>query len=175
MVPSNLEKYVYLNCHHKIGKHDLEEIFASQLAGFPIGLGNDSDSNLADYWHDLTAKEKRIVIEQIGEKIIIGKSEINIEFGYTPHSLKTTAFGQQNKQGNETFENEPKVTIPEIPTSQIIEPLINEIEAAKFSGISRMTLLRKRKAGGIGFFRVGFWVLYSKEKHLLPFLQSCEK
>ncbi|MGI8640429.1 MAG: helix-turn-helix domain-containing protein [Pyrinomonadaceae bacterium] len=132
-------------------------------------------SKLSNYWHDLTHKEKRIVIEQICEKIIIGKTEISIEFGYTPHSLKTAAFGQQNKQGNKTIENEPKETIPEIPTSQIIEPLISEIEAAKFLGISRMTLLRRRNAGEIGFYRVGFRVLYSKEKHLIPFLNNCEK
>jgi excisionase family DNA binding protein len=55
------------------------------------------------------------------------------------------------------------------------EPLMNEIEAARFLGISRMTLLRKRNANEIGFFRVGFRVLYSKEKHLLPFLEQCEK
>ncbi|MGI8640428.1 MAG: recombinase family protein [Pyrinomonadaceae bacterium] len=43
MVPSNLEKYVCPNCRHKIGMDDLEEIFASQLTGFPIELGNDAD------------------------------------------------------------------------------------------------------------------------------------
>jgi excisionase family DNA binding protein len=52
---------------------------------------------------------------------------------------------------------------------------MNEVQAAKFLGISRMTLLRKRNASEIGFYRVGFRVLYSKEKHLLPFLEGCEK
>jgi excisionase family DNA binding protein len=52
---------------------------------------------------------------------------------------------------------------------------LSEAEAAKFLGISKMTLLRKRSAGIIGFFRVGFRVLYSNEKHLIPFLESCEK
>jgi len=171
VVPSNNEKYVCLDCRHKIGCEDLEEIFVSQLAGFPIESGNDSESNLSDYWFDLTQKEKRIIIEQILNRIIIGKAEIQIEFALKPHSLKTAAFEQQNNEGNETLksksakENQPSLN----------EPLMNEMEAAKFLGISRMTLLRMRKANEIGFFRVGFRVLYSKEKHLIPFLEQCEK
>ncbi len=58
---------------------------------------------------------------------------------------------------------------------EINEPLMNEKEAAKFLGVSRITLLRKRKVGEIAFFRIGFRVLYSKEKHLLPFLEKCER
>jgi len=38
-----------------------------------------------------------------------------------------------------------------------------------------MTLLRKRYAGMNKFFRIGFRVFYSKEKHLLPFLENCER
>jgi site-specific DNA recombinase len=175
IVPGNLDKYVCLDCRHKILIDDLEEIFAVQLAGFPLESGNDSDIHLSEYWIDLSSKEKRIVIEQICAKIIVGKTEIQIEFAFNPNSLKTAAFGQHSEQGNET----PKlVSAPSnqeqsapVPT----EPLINEIEAAKFLGISRMTLLRKRNAREIGFYRVGFRVLYSKEKHLLPFLKSCEK
>jgi len=170
-VPSNIEKYVCADCRHKIGVDDLEEIFTSQLSGFPTGLENNSDSELSDYWHDLTPKEKRIVIEQILSKIIIGKTEINIEFGYSPHSLKTRHIWQQNKIGNET----PKIGATNENQLLLNEPLMNEIEAAKFLGISRMTLLRKRNANEIGFFRVGIRVLYSKEKHLLPFLEQCEK
>ena len=58
---------------------------------------------------------------------------------------------------------------------RITEPLLSEAEAAAFLGISKMTLLRNRNAGNLGFFRVGFRVLYSKEKHLIPFLIGCEK
>ena len=58
--------------------------------------------------------------------------------------------------------------------TDVIEPLLSESEASQFLGISKMTLLRKRNAGLIGFFRVGIRVLYSKEKHLLPYLASCE-
>ncbi len=58
---------------------------------------------------------------------------------------------------------------------EINEPLMNEKEAAKFLGVSRITLLRKRNLGEIAFFRIGFRVLYSKEKHLLPFLEKCER
>lgn len=59
--------------------------------------------------------------------------------------------------------------------TDIKEPLLNEKEAAHFLGISRITLLRKRKDGKISFFRIGFRVLYSREKHLLPFLEKCER
>jgi excisionase family DNA binding protein len=58
--------------------------------------------------------------------------------------------------------------------SSIGEPLMSEAEAARFLGISKMTLLRKRNVGEIDFFRVGFRILYSKEKHLLPFLRERE-
>lgn len=174
-VPSSSAKYVCLDCRHKIGTDDLEEIFALQLAGFPIGIGNESNSKLSDYWHDLTLKEKRIITEQICDKIIIGKTEIKIEFGYTPHSLKTAADGQQNSGGNTSLENEPNESNQETSANQISEPLFSKAKAAEFLGISKMTLLRRRNAGEISFFRVGFRVLYSKEKHLIPFLEQCEK
>jgi Recombinase len=176
-VPSNLDKYVCADCRHKILTDDLEEVFVSQLDGFLIPVdkigenGKGEEINLADYWQYLNSKEKRIVIEQTLDKIIIGKTEIEIEFALKTHSLKTAAFGQQNKQGNET----PKVETNQPNQIALNEPLMNEIEAAKFLGISRMTLLRKRNANEIGFFRVGFRVLYSKEKHLLPFLEKCEE
>lgn len=175
IVPGSSAKYVCLDCRHKIRTDDLEEIFVSQLAGFPIGVGEGSDSKLSDYWHDLAPKEKRIITEQICDKIIIGKKEISIEFGYAPHSLKTAAEGQQNSEGNRSLENESKESDQETSANQISEPLISEAKAAEFLGISKMTLLRKRNAGEISFFRVGFRVLYSKEKHLIPFLERCEK
>jgi site-specific DNA recombinase len=175
IVPGNSDKYVCLDCRHKIQTDDLEEIFAAQLAGFPVSRGNDAELNLSEYWIDLSAKEKRIVIEQICAKIIVGKTEIQIEFAFNPNSLKTAAFGQQSEQGNETPKSGSIASNQEQPSPVPSEPLINEIEAAKFLGISRMTLLRKRNAREIGFYRVGFRVLYSKEKHLLPFLKSCEK
>jgi Recombinase len=159
IVPNNAEKYVCLECKKKIGIDDLEEIFSSQLGN----LEND----LADYWEVFTSKEKRIIIEQTLGKIVIGKTTINIEFVCKTNSLKTNAFEQQNDMGNESPKNEQKPTLN--------EPLMNEVQAAKFLGISRMTLLRKRNASEIGFYRVGFRVLYSKEKHLLPFLEGCEK
>lgn len=174
-VPSNSEKYVCTGCRHKIGKDDLEEVFASQLGKFPFESGNNADIKLSDYWQDLTTKEKRIIIEQLCEKITVGKTEINIEFSYSPDSLKTAAFGQQSARGNKTQTPARILSNPQPIQPTLTEPLINEIEAAKFLGISKMTLFRKRNAGEIGFFRVGFRVLYSKEKHLLPFLKSCEK
>ena len=179
LVPGGSEKYVCANCRHKIPAEDLEEIFAAQLVQFPIELGNNSvskvEQTLADFWQDLTFKEKRLIAEQITNKIIVGRDTVNIEFGCQPHSLKTAAVGQHNKRGNKTPENEAKNSIQETSSSNITEPLMNETEAARFLGISRMTLLRKRNAGEIKFFRVGHRVLYSKEKHLVPYLERCEK
>ena len=54
------------------------------------------------------------------------------------------------------------------------ETIMTETEAAKFLKISRMTLIRLRQKEKIAFYRIGFRVLYSLEKHLRPFLSSCE-
>ena len=54
------------------------------------------------------------------------------------------------------------------------ENLLSEKEAAEFLGVSKMTLLRRRKAKKIKHYRVGFRILYSKEKHLVPFLEANE-
>jgi excisionase family DNA binding protein len=55
------------------------------------------------------------------------------------------------------------------------EGLMSEQQAAKRLGISRITLLRARMAGRIGAYRIGTRVLYSEEKHLRPFLETCER
>jgi excisionase family DNA binding protein len=167
IVPSSSDKYVCLECKKKIGSDDLEEVFASQLTNV--------ENNLSESWEVLTQKEKRIIIEQITNKIIIARTEISIEFSYQPNIssdiFKTPTLWQQNQRGNES----PKSEATEATKPNQNEPSMNEVEAAKFLGISRMTLLRKRNAGEIGFYRVGFRVLYSKEKHLIPFLEQCEK
>jgi excisionase family DNA binding protein len=55
------------------------------------------------------------------------------------------------------------------------ETILTEPEAAKFLKISRMTLIRLRQKRKIAFYRIGFRVLYSSEKHLRPFLDKCEE
>jgi excisionase family DNA binding protein len=55
------------------------------------------------------------------------------------------------------------------------EGLLSEKQAAQWLGISRITLLRARKAGRIGAYRIGTRVLYSEDKHLRPFLELCER
>lgn len=178
ITPSNSEKYVCPKCRHKIRTDDLEEIFVSQLTGFLIPIekeGQTEETSLSDCWQYLAGKEKRIVIEQILSKIIIGTESIEIEFGCAPDSFKTAAFGQQSQQGNKTPSLAPRESVDDARIQPITEPLMNEATASKFLGISKMTLLRRRNAGKIGFFRVGFRVLYSKEKHLIPFLEQCEK
>ena len=52
--------------------------------------------------------------------------------------------------------------------------LLSEKQAAKRLGVARITLLRAREAGRIGFFRIGTRVLYCAE-HLTEFLDKCER
>jgi excisionase family DNA binding protein len=54
------------------------------------------------------------------------------------------------------------------------EKLLSVKEASKFLGISQVTLHRILKRHEIGFFRVGYRILFSKEQHLFPFLQKRE-
>lgn len=56
-----------------------------------------------------------------------------------------------------------------------LDNLLSVKEASKFLGISQVTLHRILKRREIGFFRVGYRILFSKEQHLFPFLQKCEK
>lgn len=156
-----------------------------------------ASENLADLWLEFSREEKRLLVEQLLKRVVAGKREIRFEFALAaPASLKTAAFGQQHDDLSEgqhyltelasAAENNPQTDIsPRSPQSSssvetnpplnLNEPLLNESEAARFLGISRITLIRKRNAGLLKFFRVGYRVLYSKEKHLLPFLLACEK
>ncbi len=52
--------------------------------------------------------------------------------------------------------------------------LLSEKEAARWLGISRITLLRTRQAGRIGFYRIGTRVLF-EERHLREFLARVER
>lgn len=53
--------------------------------------------------------------------------------------------------------------------------MLSEKEAASWLGVSRITLLRARMAGKVGFYRIGVRVLYSTDEHLRPFLAACER
>lgn len=53
--------------------------------------------------------------------------------------------------------------------------LLNRKEAADYCRISEITLWRMRQDSAIGSFRVGNRLLYSVEKHLIPFLESRER
>lgn len=202
-VPSNSPKYICQNCRRKIETVDLEEIFVSQLKKMPLSDFYQTDDvedgekqtddfleaefanrTLADIWEVLTAEEKRLMVENLVGEIRIGRGKIEMEVLPPPAPPKTVAFGQHNinlteGQQNSEMVNSALITSEttfqnQIPFS-LSEPLLNEAQAARFLGISKMTLLRKRNAGEVEFFRVGFRVLYSKEKHLIPFLKGCEK
>ncbi|MEO8649278.1 MAG: recombinase family protein [Acidobacteriota bacterium] len=164
-----LEKYSCIDCKRKINSSDLEEIFTSQISKLESNLA--SDNSIENSWPILTPKEKRVLIEQLVSRIKIGRTAIIMEFAFQAHSFKTPTSLQQNATDNKT-QNPTKLS-ENIPS--LNEPLMNEADAARFLGISKMTLLRRRNAGEVGFFRVGFRILYSKEKHLIPFLIKCEK
>jgi len=167
-VPHTSRKYVCTKCRHKIPCEDLEAVFHSQLEGFEF----DGKPNISEVWHNLNIHKKRTVVEMLCESITVARESIAIRFACDPASFKTPAFEQRMKPGNETSDT----TLPEnAGISPATEPLLGEAEAAHFLGVSKMTMLRKRQAGIIGFYRVGFRVLYSKEKHLLPYLATCEK
>lgn len=52
--------------------------------------------NLYDRWKTLTRDEKRNIIEQTVERIVIGEKEIDIELGYMPSSSEMMANNQRN-------------------------------------------------------------------------------
>lgn len=59
-------------------------------------------------------------------------------------------------------------------TSEHKSELMSEAEAARRCGISRITLLRLRKAGRIAFYRLGTRILFS-ESHINTFLNDVER
>lgn len=79
-VPSNSPKYICADCRHKIGTVDIEEIFQEQLQSIPLSRATPENASLCDYWSKLTKEEKRLIIEQAVDRIIIGKTEIEIDF-----------------------------------------------------------------------------------------------
>lgn len=162
-VPSPSDKYVCGDCKRKISTSDVEEIFRSQLKC----CHDDVDAgSIEETWEELTPKEKRLLVEQLCGRIEVGDQTIDIQFrALTPMDPEI-----DGRQEPSTLK-----TSLEAEVVSVHEPLLSEAEAAKFLGISKMTLLRKRKSGTIGHFRIGFRVLYSKGAHLTPFLQNCEK
>jgi len=54
------------------------------------------------------------------------------------------------------------------------QELLSEADAARRCGVSRITLFRMRKAGKIGFYRIGARVLFS-ESHMSDFLNKVER
>jgi excisionase family DNA binding protein len=70
-----------------------------------------------------------------------------------------------------------QTTTSPVPSTTITTPEVtySEAEAAARLGISRPTLLRLRKESRIGYYRIGARVVYSEDKHLRPFLDSCER
>ena len=177
-IPSNQKKYVCSSCKHKIEVKIVKEAFLDNLEKFfaknleKISNNNEASNNQTmDYWKLLTKSEKRILTQNLINKITVETDTILITFGIDPNSFKAAVFGQQNPRNTKPVGSDRKHDVQ--PDQN--EPLMSEAEAAKFLGISKMTLLRRRKSKKIQYYRVGFRILYSKEKHLLPFLEEREK
>ena len=52
--------------------------------------------DIYSHWPELEPDEKRQIIENTVEKIIIGKDDVTIELAYLPNSSELTAKGQRN-------------------------------------------------------------------------------
>ena len=167
IVPGNSSKYVCTNCWHKIPIDDLEAVFHSQLK--PVIVSEQY--NLFESWPHIKAKDKRTIVENVCEKITVARESIAMRFACDLTLTKMMPLGQRTEVVNETTEY-PQENYHESVSEN--EPLLSEEEAAQFLGVSKMTLLRARNAGNIRFFRVGNRVLYSKEKHLVPYLHGRE-
>lgn len=167
IVPGNSSKYVCTKCRHKIPTDDLEHVFRSQLKQLIIS----EEYNLFESWPHLKPKDKITIVENICEKITVARESIAVRFACDLILTKMMPLGQRTESVNETtdytYKNGPQ-------SHSENEPLLSEEEAAHFLGVSKMTLFRSRNAGNIGFFRVGNRILYSKEKHLQPYLHGRE-
>ena len=60
-------------------------------------------------------------------------------------------------------------------TAESDDDILDEPSAAEFLKLSRITLIRKRNGRKLEFYRIGTRILYSKTKHLLPFLDRHEQ
>ena len=150
-IPSKSNKYGCSTCRFKIPQEDFEYIFASQIESFTFG-----GHGLGERWTLLSEVSKRLIVEHICEEIVVARESISIRFASDPSLFKTPTLEQHSEPGNES-PYEPNIDSGDSP--DVVEPLLSEAEASQFLGISKMTFLRKRNAGLIGFFRVGFRVL----------------
>jgi|GEM_PF-7120641 excisionase family DNA binding protein len=167
IVPGNSSKYVCTKCRHKIPTDDLEHLFHSQLRPFIVSEAY----NLFESWPHLKPKDKIAIVENVCEKITVARESIAVRFACDLSLPKMMPLGQRAEVVNETTEYPHKKGRESHPEN---EPLLSEEEAAQFLGVSKMTLFRARNAGNIRFFRVGSRVLYSREKHLIPYLYGRE-
>ena len=167
IVPGDATKYVCVGCRRKILLSDLEAIFHSMIRE----LNDFQYDRIHAQWAVLTKKEQRIIVEQICESVVVAKDAVRFEFcfGLEAAQAESSSHGGNVDLGNPTSAGRLPVE------SDLADPMLSEAEAAKFLGISKMTMLRRRKAGDVGHYRVGSRVLYSKEKHLRPYLESHEE
>ena len=158
LVASGSSKYSCRTCRRKIGEGDLEEILHIKLADESIF----ETSELFDCWYELPAKDRRLLTEHICDRIVVGNDSITFEISYSQAESERSQLPELG--GKEASLN----------AGSGDGHLLSEAAAAKFLGVSKMTLLRKRHAAEISFFRVGARILYSKEKHLHPYLSKHE-
>lgn len=163
-VASGSPNYSCSSCRRKIPILDLEEVFISQLA-----TAEPSDRQLTliqDLWPAIGHRDKRILIEQICSRIVVGQATIDIELAIGDAEGSFPA--EVSQERNECLYDDSEMN------NLSDQPLLSELEAARFLDISKSTLMRRRKAGQVNFFRLGPLVKYSRGKHLLPYLRSLE-
>lgn len=167
---SSGNSYSCPSCGIKIETKIINEAFISQIKTISLE-DSKSQYSIGDNWDILTKREKRILTENLVNRIVIERDTIRFQYGIRTNSLKTPSKRQQNAGATKPADAGPLNS----ENSALEEPLLSETEAAQLLGISRMTLHRWRKAKKIKYFQVGSRILYSKEKHLYSFLKDKEK
>ena len=170
VVPSNSPKFVCVDCRLKIPIADLEAVYRSQMRGRPEAEYQEAD----EHWGNCSSEEKITLIEQMCERIVIGRDAITIRFGfgYSPNPIESATHGQHNGHSNET----PKANGPSVDINgNDDDALLSEKETAELLGLSKLTLMRKRKSGEIVYFKLGHRIMYSKKKHVNKYLIESEK
>ncbi len=108
------------------------------------------------------------------EEVEMNSSLLAFSDEYKTEKVTSDTRNKSNTSGNQPNKSKSHPNTTD-PAASKAESLMSEKEAANFLGVSKMTILRRRKANKIKHYRVGFRVLYSREKHLIPFLEQREK
>jgi excisionase family DNA binding protein len=91
--PSNSAKFVCPACSRKIPVHDLEIIAAGRIGQVQL---SDELGSLSTHWPILTRPEKRRIIEQLVERIVVGVDSVDLSLNQLVSSPEIGAEGQRS-------------------------------------------------------------------------------